>query len=156
MIRYLREHLSAPACGQCKEAWPQVPCRIYCSTTVTRHWYGDPQDYRSHYRRNQIWGSGSIPLLTQTQDAQHEHAGAHHLLKCINAAIMSSIKQQLLKCWLKFTWILPLTWSRKLLPKVRYAEGYVANMDAVSFGPYTVNTPPLKSIIASETETEET
>lgn len=76
-------------------------------------------------------------------------------MKCIDAAIMSSIKEQLLKYWLKFTWILPLTWSRKLLPKVMYSEGYVANMDAVSFGPYAVNTPPLNSIIASETEREE-
>ncbi len=30
----------------------------------------------------------------------------------------------------------------------------MANIDAVSFGPYTVKTPSLKLIIASETETE--
>lgn len=47
-----------------------------------------------------------------------------------------------------------LTWSRKLLPKVKYSVGYVANIDAVSFGPYTVSTPPLNSIIASDMETQ--
>lgn len=31
----------------------------------------------------------------------------------------------------------------------------MANIDAVSFGPYTVSTPPLKFIIASETEISE-
>lgn len=46
------------------------------------------------------------------------------------------------------------TWSRKLLPSVMYSEGYVANIDAVSFGPNTVNTPPLYCIIASKTGTE--
>lgn len=51
--------------------------------------------------------------------------------------------------WVKFASMSGLTWSRKLLPKDTYSEGYVANMDAVSFGPYTVNTPPLNSIIAS-------
>lgn len=30
----------------------------------------------------------------------------------------------------------------------------MANIDAVSFGPYTVKSPPLKSIIASKIETE--
>lgn len=48
---------------------------------------------------------------------------------------------------------LPLTWSRKLLPKDIYSDGYVANIDAVSLGPYTVKTPPLKSMIASRTDT---
>lgn len=48
-----------------------------------------------------------------------------------------------------------LTWSKKLLPKLKYSVGYVANIDAVSLGPYTVRTPPLKSMIASEADAEE-
>lgn len=98
-MRYLREDFSTPACSQCEEAWPQVPSRIYCSPTVSWHWHGDPKDDHCHYRRNQLCGSGGVPLFTQTQDAQHQHAGAHDLMKCVNvhAVIMSSIKEQLLK-----------------------------------------------------------
>lgn len=82
-MRYIRENLCAPACSQGEETWPQVTGWIYSSATVSRHRHGDPQDDHSHYGRNQLWGGGGIPLFTQTQDAQHQHASAHYLMQSI-------------------------------------------------------------------------
>lgn len=74
-----REDLCAPTCSQGKEAGSQVTSRVDCTAAVTRHWHGDAQDDDSHHRRDKLCGGRSVPLLIQTKDAQHQHAGAHHL-----------------------------------------------------------------------------
>lgn len=79
LVRFLREDLCAPACCQRKDTRSQVACWIYCTTTVTGHGHGDPQDDHSHHSRNQLCRSRGVSLFVQTQDAQHKHASAHYL-----------------------------------------------------------------------------
>lgn len=143
-IRHLRKDLGAPARCQCEQAWSQVTSRIYRCATVSWHWHWDPQYDHCHYNRNQLWGSRSVPRFIQTQDAHHQHGRAHHLMDIQTQLLQNTYSKR------RIIGIYPPTWSRKLLPKLRYSVGYVANIEAVSFGPYTVSTPPLKSIIASE------
>lgn len=115
-VRNSREDLCAPARRQCEETGPQISSRIYGSAAVAGHWHGDPQHDDCHYGRNQLHGSRSVSLLLQAQDAQHQQASAHNLVE----AKTSTVKQGFLND--AYT-NLSLTWSRKLLPKVKNSEG---------------------------------